>query len=166
MFSRLSPLYVVFSSRTEWCDFEFSSKKCYRTLLKENSTSPVLHRFWTPFLPIDFDLDKFWNLVREDFSENYKNDILWKIVLRAIKVRDSLKNWGYIDSDKCAFCSRKETIDQCFLNCSRVKSVRSHFSPVISSILGTSFLPSCTYVFFLRWTPASSKTESYCSLSN
>lgn len=79
-------------SRTEWCDFEFSSKKCYRTLLKENSTSPILHRFWTPFLPIDFNLDKIWNLVRDDFSENYKNDILWKIVLRAFKVRDSLKN--------------------------------------------------------------------------
>lgn len=125
--------------------------------LEGNSTSPILHRFWTPFLPIDFNLDKFWNLVRDDFSENYKNDILWKIVLRAIKVRDSLKNWGYIDSDKWAFCSRKETIDHCFLNCARMKSVWTHFSPVISSILGTRFLPSCTYVFFFRWTPASPK---------
>ena len=137
-------------SRKDWCDFEFSSKKCYQVLLKENSTSPILHRFWNPFLPIGFDLDDFWKLVRDDFTENYKNDILWSIVLRATKVRDSLRNWGYIDSDKCAFCSRKETIDHCFLNCSRVKSVWSHFIPIISSVLDTSFSSSCTHVFFFR----------------
>ena len=93
----------------------------------------------------------------DGFSENYKNDILWLIVLRAVKVRDSLKNWGYIDSDKCASCSRKETIDHCFLNCVRVKRVWSFFSPVLSSLLGFPFLPSCTRVFFFRWAPVSPK---------
>ena len=135
-------------SRREWHDFVFSSKKCYSALLRENSTSPILHRFWSSFLPIDFDLDLFWDYVRDGCSENYKNDILWLIVLRAVKVRDSLKNWGYIDSNKCASCSRKETIDHCFLNCVRVKRVWSFFSPVLSSLLGNVFLPSCTRVFF------------------
>ena len=144
-------------SRQEWHDFVFSSKRCYSALLRENSTSPILHRFWSSFLPIDFDLDLFWDYVRDGFSENYKNDILWLIVLRAVKVRDSLKNWGYIDSNKCASCSRKETIDHCFLNCVRVKRVWSFFSPVLSSLLGNVFLPSCTRVFFFRWAPVSPK---------
>ena len=74
-----------------------------------------------------------------------------------MKVRNSLKNWGYINSHKCASCSRKEAIDHCFLNCVRVKSVWSFFSPVLSSLLGFPFLPSCTRVFFLSWAPVSPK---------
>ena len=132
-FSILASLRGIVS-RQEWRDFVFSSKKCYLALLRENSASPILHRFWSAFLPIDFDLDRFWVSVRDDFSENHKNDILWLIVLRAVKVRDSLKNWGYIDSDKCASCSRKETIDHCFLNCVRLKRVWSFFSPVLNSL--------------------------------
>ena len=71
--------------------------------------------------------------------------------MRAVKVRDSLKNWGYIDSDRCAWCSRKETVDHCFLNCARAKAVWSHFSPVLSSLLGVAFLPNCLFVFFSQW---------------
>ena len=108
-------------SRQDWCDFVFSTKRVYRALLKENSASPILHRFWVSFLGPGFVLDRHWSLVRDTFCENYKNDLLWLIVLRAIKVRYSLKYWGYINSDKCAFCSRIETIDHCFLNCVRVK---------------------------------------------
>ena len=90
-FSVLTTLRGIVS-RQEWHDFVFSSKRCCSALLRENSTSPILHRFWSSFLPIDFDLDLFWDYVRDGFSENYKNDILWLIVLRAVKVRDSLKN--------------------------------------------------------------------------
>ena len=81
-------------SRQEWQDFVFSSKRCYSALLRENSASPILHRFWSSFLLIDFDLHLFWDYVRDGFSENYKNDILWLIVLRAVKVRDSMKKLG------------------------------------------------------------------------
>ena len=126
-------------------------KKCYTILLKEKSSSPVIHRYCVSFLTIGFDLNRHWTLVREGFCENFKNDLLWLIILRAVKVRDSLKIWGYIDSDRCAWCSRKETIDHCFLNCARAKAVWSHFSPVLSSLLGVAFLPNCLFVFFFQW---------------
>ena len=155
-FSVLTTLRGIVS-RQEWQGFVFSSKRCYTALLRENSASPILHRFWSSFLLIDFDLNLFWNYVRDGFSENYKNDMLWLIVLRAVKVCESLKNWGYIDSNKCASCSRKETIDHCFLNCVRVKRVWSFFSPFLSSLIGNVFLPSCTRVFFFRWAPVSPK---------
>ena len=122
-FSVLTTLRGIVS-RQEWQDFVFSSKRCYSALLRKNSTSPILHRFWSSFLPIDFDLDLFWDYVQDGFSENYKNDILWLIVLKKCV---TLKNWGYIDSNKRASCSRKETIDHCFLNCVRVKRVWSLF---------------------------------------
>ena len=51
-------------------------------------------------------------------------------------------------STSSGIMSRKETIDHCFLNCVRVKRVWSFFSPVLSSLLGNVFLPSCTRVFF------------------
>ena len=155
-FSVLTTLRGIVS-RQEWQDFVFSSKRCYSALLRENSASPVLHRFWSSFLPINFDLDLFWDYVRDGFSENHKNDILWLIVFRAVKVRDSLKNWGYIDSNKCASYSRKETIDHCFLNCVRVKRVWSFFSPVLSSLLGNVFLPSCTLSSFSVGLPSALK---------
>ena len=62
-----------------------------------------------------------------------------------------MRNWGRIDSDRCASCSRKETIDHCFLICARVKAGWSHFSPVLSSLLGVTFLPNCLFVFFFQW---------------
>ena len=141
----------------DWRNFVFTSKKCYYTLLKEKSSSPVIHRYWVSCLTIGFDLDRHWSLVRDEFCENFKNDLLW-LILRAVKVRDALKNWGFINSDCCASCSRKETIDHCFLNCSRVKAVWSHFSPFLSSLLGVTFLPNCISVFFFQWPRADAKS--------
>ena len=148
--SALTSLRKILSCQ-DWRDFVFTTKKCYTIFLKEKSSSPVIHRYWVSFLTIGFDLNRHWPLVREGFCENFKNDLLWLIILRAVKVRDSLKNWGYIDSDRCAWCSRKETIDHCFLNCARAKAVWSHFSPVLSSLLGVAFLPNCLFVFFFQW---------------
>ena len=148
--SGLTSLRKILSCQ-DWRDFVFTAKKCYTILLKEKSSPPVIHRYWVSFLTIGFDLNRHWSLVREGFCENFKNDLLWLIILRAVKVRDSLKNWGYIDSDRCAWCSRKETIDHCFLNCARAKAVWSHFSPLLSSLLGVAFLPNCLFVFFFQW---------------
>ena len=149
-FSVLTRIREIVSSR-EWRNFGFSSKNCYCALLRENSASPVLHRFWVSFLPVGFDLDRHWNLVRDAFSESYKSDLLWLIVLRAVKVRDSMRNWGYINSDRCASCLRKETIDHCFLNCPRVKGVWAHFLPVLSSLLSSPFVSNSLFVFFFQW---------------
>ena len=135
----------------DWRDFTFTSKICYFVLLKEQSSSPVIHRYWVSFLTIGFNLDRHWSLVRDGFSENFKHDLLWLIVLRAVKVRDSMNNWGYINSGRCASCPRNETIDHCFLNCSRVKAVWLHFSSILSSLLGVTFLPNCLFVFFFQW---------------
>ena len=137
--SVLTSLRKILSCQ-DWRDFVFTSKNCY-SILKEKSSSLVIHRYWVSFLIIGFNLDRHWSLVRDGFCENFKNVLLWLIILRAAKVRDSTKNWGYINSDRCASCSRKETIDHCFLNCSRVKAVWSHFSPILSCLLGATFLP-------------------------
>ena len=89
--------------------------------------------------------------MRDSFTENFKNDLAWLITLRAVKVRHSLRNWGYIASARCASCPRVETIDHCFLHCGRVKSVWIHFIPLLSAILTCPFLPTCAYVFFYQF---------------
>ena len=73
------------------------------------------------------------------------------ISLRAVKVRDSLRNWGYIVSSRCASCPRVETIDHCFLNCHRGKNVWRFFLPLLSSLLGHPFFPNCASVFFYQF---------------
>lgn len=94
------------------------------------------------------------------FSENFKYDILWLYVLRGIKARDSLTRWGYISNPQCSFCCRRETIDHCFLNCSRVKCVWSYFYPLLSPILGKQFTSNSPVVFFFCWRVISAKRSA------
>ena len=102
-----------------------------------------------------------WALVRDSRTENFKSDLSWLITLKAVKVRDSLRNWGYIPSDRCASCPRRETIDHCFLNCSRVKLVWAFFVPLLTALLTppSSFVPNCVSVFFFRFPPYVSRNR-------
>ena len=144
-------------SRQDWADLQFSAKKCYRALLRKRSSPPVLPRLWVPFLGPGFLFERHMSLVRDGFSENYKNDLLWLITLRAVKVRDSLHSWGYIASDRCAKCDLKETIDHCFLNCVRVKRVWHRFSPTLSALLSSTFVRNCVSIFFFDWQTTNQK---------
>ena len=99
--------------------FKFTSKEIYLKLLSETVASPLLHPFWRAFTGPALDIKTHWPLVRDSITENYKSDVAWLITLKGIKVCDSLRLWGYIASDACAYCKRKEMIDHCFLNCKR-----------------------------------------------
>ena len=115
------------------------------------SSVPILPRIWSPFVPRSFSLARHWEHICDNFTENHKNDLAWLITLRAVKVRDSLKNWGYIPSAVCASCPRLETIDHCFLNCPRAKSVWTYFTPLLSALLQAPFVPNCVTVFFYQF---------------
>ena len=127
-----------------------TSKKIYAFLLSRASSPPILSRRWVPFFGVGFSISDHWSLVRDDFCENFKNDILWLIILWGMKVRDSLKSWGYIDSGRCASCRRKETIDHCFFNCTRVKQVWDCFAPSLARFLGVAFSVNLLFVFFFK----------------
>ena len=83
--------------------FVYSSKNVYRELLKELSSPPILSRFSSPFLRPALNLDEHWPLVRDPRTENFKSDLSWLITLKAVKVRESLKNWRYIPFHRAAF---------------------------------------------------------------
>ena len=87
---------------------DLNSKNLYKLLLSKESSPPLLSGHWTPVLGPGFSLSSHWSRVRDEFCENYKDDVLWLIVLRGIKVRDSLTRWGYISNPLCAFCGRRE----------------------------------------------------------
>lgn len=84
------------------------------------------------------------------------------ITLRGIKVRDSLRTWGYIDNARCASCTRAETIDHCFLNCVRAKRVWDHFAPVLAQLLGITFLVNLSFVYFFKWPPVPDQRARIC----
>lgn len=128
-----------------------STKNIYLQLLKVGSSPPVLPYRWAVFLGADFSLEEHWARVRDSACENFKNDLLWLITLRGVKVRDSLRSWGYIDSDRCAVCSAKETIDHCFLNCPRAKRVWARFTPTLSFLTDGPFRVNLLTAFFWRW---------------
>ena len=119
--------------------------------LSKSSSPPSLHRSWVPFLGPGFSLKDHWGKVRDSLCDNRINDLFWLITLRAVKIRDSLHKWGYIKSDKCAVCDKKETIDHCFLNCPRAKRVWAHFRPLLSTLLGFNFLVNLLSIFFFRF---------------
>ena len=93
----------------------------------------------------------------DNCTENFKNDLAWLITLHAVKVRDSLRNWGYICSSCCASCARAETIDHCFLNCRRARPLWLFLLPLLSSLLGSPFVPNCTFVFLYQFPSAQQK---------
>ena len=107
--------------------------------LQSKSSAPILSRHWAPFVSPAFQLSEHWSLVGDNFTENHKNDLVWPILLRAVKVRDSFRDWGVFGSGVCACCPRLETIAHCFLNCARDKKVWDYFSPLLSSLLGVQF---------------------------
>ena len=132
-------------------NFSYTSNEFYTVLLTKVTSAPILPSLWSPFVPRFFSLRAHWKKVRDNFTSNHKNDLAWLITLRAVKVRHSLRNWGYIASLRCALCSRIETIDHCFLNCPRAKSVWLHFTPLLSALLSCPFVPNCASVFFYQF---------------
>ena len=130
--------------------FAFDSKSIYKEIIKRRCSLPVLPRFWSPLLSKPFNLSRHWSFVRDSFTENYKSDLSWLITLRAVKVRESLRNWGYIDNPSCATCSQTESIDHCFRACPRVNAVWFFFLPLLSSLLSHPF-PLCgASIFFFQ----------------
>ena len=89
-----------------------------------------------------------WSFVCDSITENFKNDLSWLITLKAVKVCDSLCNWGYINSNVCATCPCRETIDHCFLNCACVKAVWAFFVPLLSGPSASLFQTVCLYFSF------------------
>jgi len=98
----------------------------------------------------DCHWDTLWARVRQRTSENKKNDLLWAIVHRGIKVRERLYEWQVTQVRHCASCDKVETISHCFLECSRVRKVWRAFAPLIQAMIG-SFKPDVQSVFLLTF---------------
>ena len=133
-------------------DFIFSSKSLYEELRKVSSSAPPFHHHWKSLAPASFLIKSHWELVWGSFAENFKNDLFWFISLKAVKVHDSLCQWGYIKCPVCASCPCRETINHCFLHCKRVKLVWSCFLPLLTFFMPPPprvFINNVPSVFFL-----------------
>ena len=142
---------------SDWRTFSFSSKNIYSVLLSEHSSSPLLPYVWQSQIAQNLSLTTFWQNIRDGLTENYKSDLSWLIFLRAVTVWDTLKTWGYPASGQCFSCPRRETIDHCFLHCSRIKRVWSFFNAFLSRFLKSAFIPNILHVFFFMWEPINAK---------
>lgn len=120
--------------------FKYNSKICYLKFLQVTVTTPLLPYRWRAFIGPGLTPQTHWPLVRDSLTENYKNDLAWLITLRGVKIRDSLRSWGYIATDACAHCHLKETIDHCFLNCKRARETWKFFQPSLPSYTHPSWL--------------------------
>ena len=58
------------------------------------------------------------------------------------------RHWSCVRDAFTENYNRPETIDHCFLNCTRVKNTWLHFSPLLTRVLGTQFTLSLLSVFF------------------
>ena len=126
----------------------FFSAKAHMYLLCEHSSPPVLPFVWQSQLIPNLSLTSFWQNIRDDLTEDYKNDLAWLISLRAVKLREKLKSWGYVTIDRCS-SPRRETIDHCFLNCPRIKGVWSFFTPLFSRFIKSPLIANVLHVLFL-----------------
>lgn len=140
-----------------------SCKSIYISLLSLPRDAPKCAGFWRVVL--DRPINRWasvWRKSRLKLIENKKNDLLWLIIHRVVRVRYALKSWGYISVDRCAVCNRVETIEHCFLECNRALSVWNHFSFLLTRLLSSPFTVSTSSVFFpLSPTPTSGLSLLY-----
>ena len=136
---------------------DLSCKNIYTLLFSFPSAALGCATFWESVVgrPIN-RWASVWRKSRLKIIENKKNDLLWLLLHRVVRVRYNLKNWGYIDSDKCASCSRVETVKHCFIECPRIVPVWDFFAPFLSRLLGSPFSPSFMSVLFPLSTSQSS----------
>ena len=125
-----------------------SCKSIYFFLLSLPRDAPRCAGFWKAVL--DRPINRWalvWRKSRLKLIENKKNDLLWLIIHRVVRVRFALKSRGYISVDRCAVCNRVETIEHCFLECNRALSVWNHFSFLLTQLLSSPFTVSTSSVF-------------------
>ena len=70
--------------------FQFTSKFCYKELLKDTATKPIVPLQWSVSGGSVFNSDHLWPLLREPLCEHTKSDLAWLIMLRGLKVREPL----------------------------------------------------------------------------
>ena len=80
-----------------------------------------------------------WRKSRLKQIDKCKNDLLWLIIHRAVLVRENLNSWHYIGENRCALCSRVESIEHCFLWCHQASLVWRFFTPFLTRLLGSPF---------------------------
>ena len=124
-------------------------KNIYLLLLALPSCVPKCAGFWGSIVGRSINRwASVWRKSHLKLNENKKNDLLWLILHRAIKVRYALKTWGYIENDKCALCNNVETIEHCFLECPRVARVWDYFTPILSCFLISPFSVTAPSLFY------------------
>ena len=126
-----------------------SCKSLYLLLLVVPSVAPKSAGFWGSVVGRPINRWAWvWRKSRFKVIENRKNDLIWLLIHRAIRVRYALKTWGYINVDKCAICNRVETIEHCFLECPRVVKLWDHFSPILTTLRDSPFFISPESVYY------------------
>ena len=128
---------------------DLSCKSLYSLLLEVPSVAPKSAGLWGSVVGRPIERWAWvWRKSRLKLIENRKNDLIWLLVHRVVRVRYALKSWGYINNDKCAICNRVETIEHCFLKCPRVVKLWEHFSPVFTILLDSPFFASPESVYY------------------
>ena len=136
-------------SKTKSLPDDLSCKSLYLLLLVVPAAPPRSAGFWGSVVGRPINRWAWvWRKSRLKIIENKKNDLMWLLIHKAIRVRYALKTWGYIDSDKCAVCNRIESIDHCFLKCPRVVKVWNHFLPALNALFDSPFSVSPKFVYY------------------
>ena len=157
----------LFEKQGELSD-DLSCKNLYGLFFELPCVAPLCAGVWRAVVgrPINW-WAAVWRKSRFKLTENKKNDLLWLLIHNAVRTRCNLKTWGYIDSDRCAVCFRVETSQHCFVDCPRVLDVWNHFSPVLSRLRGSPFIPSFQEVMFpLANTPDTGLSVYYYFLAS
>ena len=100
---------------------DLSCKNLYGLFFNLPDAAPLCAGVWRAVVgrPINW-WAAVWRKSRFKLVENKKNDLLWLLLHNAVRTRCDLKAWSYIDSNRCAVCSRIETNQHCFVDCFRV----------------------------------------------
>ena len=138
---------------------DLSCKNVYLLLLDLPAVAPRCAGFWGSV--VNHPINRWASVCRKSrlkLIENKKNDLIWLLINRVVRVHYALKSWKIIENDKCTVCNQRETIEHCFIECQRVVRVC-----ILSRFLDYPFVLSSSSVFY-PFSEAQSSTG--ISLSN
>lgn len=137
-------------------------KVLYKNLVKVLNKNVLKNRsdnVWRARLNIDDETKPVWRVIYKPPITKRTGDLQWRILHGAVNAVVSVINPAL--SDKCPFCTARETIYHCFMECNRLSPLFDVLSTLFF-FMGMVF----TKLGFILGSPYNQKQRSKCQLIN
>lgn len=135
--------------------------RCFVKIINKNTLKDRADTVWRDKLGVVEEIKPEWRVLYKPPLTKRAGDLQWRILHGAIAVNAFVTKMNPTINDNCPFCSQRETVFHCFMNCDRLSPLFDLLD-FLFSLLGISFTKQCFILGFKY-----SKLQKYrCQLIN